>query len=373
MGPVLRALITSYPGKFIWVLLAAAFNMARLPFWMLYYIPIGTRPTRKWSYNQAIRRRILHAFLTNSSLVEVKTPESLEPGKEGNQFVIIEPASSTSYKGVVTKDPEIKPKAIGGTWYPAPLETSSGAEEVVIHFHGGAFMIGDGRKDDAGFVAKTILDNTPATHVFCPQYRLSSNPGGRFPSALQDAITSIQHVTQVIGVPAKRITISGDSAGGNLTLSLLRYIHDQPEAGIPSPSCAFLWSPWVDPGRSMIPGSFNCQTDYIPENFGNWGARNYQPAGASGITLSDGHIRFVDNPFATPTALFFSAGQCEALFSDIIKAYESFRAIEGNKCELKIEEDAPHDCILVAPLSGWGETAVETAKAAGGFLLSLQR
>jgi acetyl esterase/lipase len=370
----LQALITSHPGKFLWALLAIGFNMARLPFWMLYYLPPSTRPTKKWSYNQAIRRRILHAFLTNGSLVEMKTPESLKPGKEGKQFVVIEPAPSSSYTGIVLKDNEIKPKAIGGTWYPAPLGKFEGKEEVVLHFHGGAFVVGDGRKDDAGPLAKTILDNTPATHVFCPQYRLSSNPLGRFPAALQDAITSIQHLVQVVGVPANRMTVSGDSAGGNIALALLRYIHDQPEAKVPSPSAAFLWSPWADPSRSMITGAFDgIDTDYIPENFGTWGAKAYKPIEASGITLLNPHIRFVENPFLTPTALFISTGECEALYKDIIKTYEGLKAIEGNKVELRIEEGAPHDSILVSQLSGWGSTAIETAKAAGVFLQSLKR
>lgn len=346
--------------------------MARLPFWMLYYLPPGTRPTKKWSYSQAIRRRVMHAFLTNGSLVEMKTPESFKPGKEGKQFVIIEPAASSSYTGIVMKDSEIKPKAIGGTWYPAPLAKFSGGEEVVLHFHGGAFVVGDGRKDDTGQLAKTILDNTPATHVFCPQYRLSSNPLGRFPAALQDAITSIQHLIQVVGVPANRIILSGDSAGGNIALALLRYIHDQPEAKVPSPACALLWSPWIDPSRSMILGSYKCDTDYVPDAFGRWGAKSYKPSEASGITLLDPYLRFVEHEFFTPTPLFFSAGECEALYDDIVKTYEAMKAVEGNKCVLKIEKDAPHDSILIAPISGWGDQAIETAKAAGIFWQELK-
>jgi len=370
----MQALITSHPGKFLWILLAIGFNMARLPFWMLYYLPSSTRPTKKWTYNQAIRRRIFHALLTNGSLIEMKTPESLKPGKEGKQFVLIEPAPSSSYKGIVLKDKEIKPKAIGGTWYPVPLEKYKGTEEVVMHFHGGAFVIGDGRKDDAGALAKTILDNTPATHVFCPQYRLSSNPLGRFPAALQDVITSLQHLVQVVGVPADRVTISGDSAGGNIALALLRYIHDHPDAMVPSPGAAFLWSPWVDPSHSLIPGAFDgIDTDFVPENFGAWGAKCYAPSEATGITLLNPHIRFIENPFPTPTALFISVGECEALCGDILKVYEELNAVQGNKVELKIEEGAPHDSILVAPISGWGLTAVETAKAAGVFLQGLKR
>lgn len=108
-------------------------------------------------------------------------------------------------------------------------------------------MIGDGRQADCGFAAKNLLEHTPATYVFCPQYRLASNPGARFPAQLQDAITSLLYLTEEMKVPISKVTISGDSAGGNLCLALLRYISDNPKAAVPSPACAFLWSPWVDP------------------------------------------------------------------------------------------------------------------------------
>jgi acetyl esterase/lipase len=111
----------------------------------------------------------------------------------------------------------------------------------------GAYVIGDGRQDDCGFAAKNLLAHTSATHVLCPQYRLASNPGCRFPAQLQDAVTSLLYLLETMNVPASQITISGDSAGGNLCLALLRYIADNPNAAVPSPGCAFLWSPWVDP------------------------------------------------------------------------------------------------------------------------------
>jgi alpha/beta hydrolase fold len=66
----------------------------------------------------------------------------------------------------------------------------------------------------------------PPRLVRCAQYRLSSHPGGRFPAALQDAVTSFQHLLD-LGVPALQIILSDDSAGGHLALSLLRYNSDR--------------------------------------------------------------------------------------------------------------------------------------------------
>lgn len=371
-------LLTHYPGKFLWTILAISLNLARLPFWLLYYLPTIGRQSDKFSYNQAIRIRVMKAVLQHVSQVELKTPESLAPGKEGKQFVVIEPAPSSSYTGVVLRDPEIKPKAIGGTWYPAPLEKFTCDEEVVVHFHGGAYVIGDGRKEATEFLAKTILANTSATHVFCPQYRLSSNPLGRFPAALQDAITAVHHVTHDLGVPANRLVIGGDSAGGNLSLALLRYIHDHPQAGVPSPSAALLYSAWVDPGDSLSEGGLskyaNASMDYLTTGFGAWGARTYRPSESSGLTLEDSHIAFTkDRVFHTPTPLFWSIGECEALYHDVVKSFKAFEAVEGNRCELHVEKAAPHDIILTAPTNGFVEEARKTAKAAGRFLKSLNR
>lgn len=358
--------------------MALGFNLARLPFWMLYYLPAGLRQTNKYSLNKAVRIRVFKALLDLLSQIKIKTPEPLNPGKEGKQFVVIEPAPSSSYAGIVLKDPEIKPRAIGGTWYPALLQKFTGAEEVAIHFHGGAFVVGDGRKEATAFLAKTILAETPATHVFCPQYRLSSNPLGRFPAALQDAITALHHVTHVLGVPADRVSIGGDSAGGNITLALLRYIHDQPDASIPSPCAAFLWSAWVDPGNVLSGGglrkAINAPKDYLPNSFPNWGALTYRPSKSSGVTLSDPYISFTEETtFQTPTPLFWSVGECEALYHDVLKFFEAMKAIDGNKSELYIEEGAPHDIILTAPTIGFEKEARETGKVAGRFLKGLKR
>lgn len=87
-----------------------------------------------------------------------------------------------------------------------------------------------------------ILKQTGASHVFMPQYRLSSHADCQFPAALQDAVTSYSYLTQELGVPGSKIILSGDSAGGNLVLALLRYLADYTERlALQVPSAAWLW------------------------------------------------------------------------------------------------------------------------------------
>lgn len=185
MGNVL----TSQPGKGLWTLFALALNTARFPLWMLWYLPPFLRQHPTWSYRQAIMVQIVKTFLWNASMVEIKTPLALLPGAEKEKWAVAKVAPPNTYTGPARIDGTLKPEDCGGTWYPTPnpLGGVYRPKLVILHFHGGAYVIGDGRKKDAAFAAKTLRDNTDATYVFCPQYRLSSNPGCRFPAALQDA------------------------------------------------------------------------------------------------------------------------------------------------------------------------------------------
>jgi alpha/beta hydrolase fold len=88
---------------------------------------------------------------------------------------------------------------------------------------------------DAEQAGPKILGEEISALVLCVQYRLPSHPGGRFPAALQDAATSFQHLLD-LGVPASHIILSGDSTGGQLAVSLLRYISDYPKA-LPKSFC----------------------------------------------------------------------------------------------------------------------------------------
>lgn len=85
---------------------------------------------------KALGVRILQAVLQNMSAVEMKTPENLKPGKEGDRFVTIQPAKKNHYIGIALKDKEITPVTIGGTWYPQRPSPGT-AMDVILHFHGG--------------------------------------------------------------------------------------------------------------------------------------------------------------------------------------------------------------------------------------------
>ena len=76
-----------HPFKFIWTLLAIVFNAVRVPFWAFYFLPSFLRPNPKWTYMQAVSVRVLRAYVQYMWQVEMKTPLSLKPGKEGIYYL----------------------------------------------------------------------------------------------------------------------------------------------------------------------------------------------------------------------------------------------------------------------------------------------
>jgi acetyl esterase/lipase len=362
-------IVTYQPFKALYALLAFAFEAARFPWWIIFYLPRFTRPHPQWTHGQAVRMRIVKAFLKHRSIVQTRTRLSLEAGKEKERFVVVQPAAVSSYVGPAV-DQKIQPVAIGSTWTPAPLTTqSSGGAEVVLHYHGGAYVIGTGRDDDIGFLAKTLLKHAGVTHVFTPQYRLSSNPGGRFPAALQDAITSYSYLIHDLGIPASKITISGDSAGGNLALTLLRYIavHGD-DVSLPWPGCVWLWSPWVDITAAMdkknMAANQQYGTDYLVPAFGHWGSWAY----CENLDSKNPFISHLGSPFASKSPIFIQTGRAEVLYDDNTEIAKQFKTIESNKVELLVKQNVPHDIILVGPIIGFTKDAADSAKVAGEFL-----
>ncbi len=95
---------------------------------------------------------------------------------------------------------------------------------------------------DVGFMCASLLRASPGSAVLCPEYRLASHPGGRFPAALQDAVTAYAFLVFELKVPAANVVLSGDSAGAHLVLGLLRYINAHKYI-FPEPTGTLLWSP----------------------------------------------------------------------------------------------------------------------------------
>lgn len=138
---------------------------------------------------------------------------------------------------------EVDAGGVAAIW--ADAEGGS-TEHVIQYVHGGGYKIGSatGYRNFTGQLAKAV-----GCRVLSVDYRLA--PEHPHPAAVNDSTTAYRWLLDQ-GYSAERIAISGDSAGGGLTLSTLLNLRDNgvalPVAGVPI-------SPWVDLeglGESMI-------------------------------------------------------------------------------------------------------------------------
>lgn len=127
-----------------------------------------------------------------------------------------------------------------------PKTQATSPRPVILHLHGGAYFVGS---SDAYRPFAANLAVACDARVALLDYRLA--PEAPFPAATQDALSAYRALLQQ-GIPAQRIIVSGDSAGGNLALVTLMQIK---EANLPTPAGSVLLSPWTDltgSGESIV-------------------------------------------------------------------------------------------------------------------------
>jgi acetyl esterase len=97
---------------------------------------------------------------------------------------------------------------------PKQLRKADGLSPCLVFFHGGGWVIGDLDSHD---VVCRKLAHEGELIVIAVDYRLA--PEHRFPAAVDDAIAATKWVAdnaRQLGIDAARISVGGDSAGGNL-------------------------------------------------------------------------------------------------------------------------------------------------------------
>ena len=361
-----KSFIKTPLGRVVWMMVGIILTPFIFPLWLLYFIPSWLRPHPKRTYLQSLMQPWFKTFLYNSALMKIQTPASLKPGAEKERFVLIHPPEKDHFQGVL-RETDIQPAVIAGTWLPAPYQPSPGSEEqtVVLYFHGGAFVMGDGRTAQSAFAANMLITHLKAT-VLSICYRLCSNPNCEFPAALQDAVSAYSHLLS-LAIPADHIIIAGDSAGANLVIGLLRYIADNPDK-LPHPRAALLGSPWLDPHSALDPDSIdkhrNASTDFLPGNFVAWGAHEYIP---SHIDAASPYISPLNHPFYTDTPMWVCVGGLEVLYDDGVTFVDNMKA-KGNRVKLHVEPFASHSFLSAGVVTRFTREADHAVKLAAEWM-----
>ncbi|RYC56559.1 hypothetical protein CHU98_g9644 [Xylaria longipes] len=337
--------LVSYPVlSFFYKLFYSSTILARLPVWIFSFSFRRGRQLPTWSFRQSLILRLFTEILTMSCRAETPVPLSLEPGKEKDRWEKLEPFPKDLYRGPL-ESKSVEPATIGGTWYPQKPVDPAKAGPITLHIHGGAFVIGDGRTENSG-----------------PMFDLFSQHG-------KDSLTSYLYLVRTLGVPASNITISGDSAGGNLVIALLRYLVEYPELGIPQPKCAVILTPWVAPVKHLWPeiiitSNPNYNSDYLGTALCQWGAKTY----IGDAPPEHPYIVPLGHPFKTPVPMLVTFGDAEILAIDGVEWTREMGRVEGNVLETYIEPNAPHDTVLVGHLLGFQESSAKVAQKVGEFI-----
>lgn len=215
-------------------------------------------------------------------------------------------------KSVVCQPVDVK--GVSSEWI-IPQDTTRG---VILYLHGGAYTLGSVAVHRE-LIARLVCSTQ--RKALAINYRLA--PENPFPAALDDALSAYDWLLEQ-GVSPANIVIAGDSAGGGLALSTLVVLRD---GGMPLPSAAVCFSPWLDLTLSGISVRTKASVDpilnsAILERFARAYAKDQQ--------LSHPLISplFADLHGLPP--ILVQVGSDEILLDDSIRLAKNFREVGGN-------------------------------------------
>lgn len=240
-------------------------------------------------------------------------------------------------------------RRIGGVEVDQVEPGTPGSGAVVIHLHGGGFVVGTPATSRTW--AGPLAASSGAT-VVLPDYRLA--PEHPFPAALEDATAVWKELTAT--VDPGRVVLSGDSAGGGLAVALAARLRDQ---GSPLPAGLLLISPWLDLTTNRRADRDLARRD--PMLSAAWLERSADVYGA-GTALDDPGISpLLGSLDALPPTLV-QAGADDILAPDSIRFTRAVRAAGGD-VTLSIGNALWHDFPLQAGMLAAADSAVRQAAA----------
>lgn len=226
---------------------------------------------------------------------------------------------------------DVKIETVDAGPVPAEWQTVPGSEDdrVLIYLHGGGWILGSINDHRLLTLA---MGEAAKMRVLSVDYRLA--PENPYPAHLEDC-TAVYRWLLSTGYKPENIIISGDSAGGSLTLTTLLKLKQD---GVDLPAGAVCISPSTDVSFTNDLYFKNGETDPILADLGIfWWIEAYL-AGTP-----------VDNPLVSPLfgdlkglpPLLIQMSSCEMLFEEGRQFGEKARAA-GVDVTLEIWDDMPH-------------------------------
>ncbi|KAF7536572.1 hypothetical protein G7054_g4425 [Neopestalotiopsis clavispora] len=227
---------------------------------------------------------------------------------------------------------------------------SASSSRVILYFHGGAFVAGSPsshRKLAAHLAAKA------GTYALVVDYRRA--PEHQFPAQIEDGVAAYKWLLDDQGIPSRNIALAGDSAGGNLTISVPLALRQQ---GLPMPAAVAAFSAWFDMRVSGESDERNSNKDALVDLEALPGAiSNYLGVAALDDTLVD--LLRADLTGLPP--IYLATGTSDVLESDAVTLANNAR-----KAGIHVQLDLPMGMqhIWVAQAGNAPEADATLSKAA---------
>lgn len=187
---------------------------------------------------------------------------------------------------------------------------------IILYCHGGGYSTG------SSVYARTLtskLAMSTSMDVLSFDYRLA--PEHPYPAATEDAMKAWNYL-MLLGYGARDIIVVGDSAGGNLALSLVLQLKAQERL---LPRGLVLMSPWTDLTSSGKSHETKAQLDpVLNEEYINRMVKAY----AEGRELKDPLISPLFGDFAGFPPTYIQVGDNEILLSDSLRLHKAM--VEAN-------------------------------------------
>lgn len=224
-------------------------------------------------------------------------------------------------RDVIVEDVEIAPQrsnevAIHGEWI--YVNRSHMKKYIILYCHGGGYSTG------SSLYARTLttkLATSTSMDVLSFDYRLA--PEHPYPAAVQDAV-QVWNYLMLLGYGARDVVLAGDSAGGNLALSLCLKLKSERRL---LPRGLVLMSPWTDLTASGKSHITKAKIDpvlnaaYLQEMIGNY---------AGGQDLKDPLISPLFGDYAGFPPVYIQVGSNEILHDDAALLYK--KLLKDNVC-----------------------------------------
>ena len=244
---------------------------------------------------------------------------------------------------------QIKPAQLAGLpveWVTPRILTQPDTAPICLYLHGGAFVMGglNSHRDLAAQLAQRAQ-----IRLLMVDYRLA--PEHPFPAALDDAL-AVYRALLAQGIPAQRLLLGGDSAGGNLALGTAQAIQAQ---GLPLPAALVLFSPWLDLTGHSPSRQANAATDVmLSQQVLDEAAAQYAP----GMALDDARLSPLFGTLAGLPPCLLIASRAEILMDDARQLHQLMLAA-GGQVELLEWANTPHAFPVMARHLPEGRAALD--------------